>query len=127
MEGGVRLFHEVIELEKPKVCVKIDTDCDGYTSGSLIINFINYLNPNAEITNLYSFQKEHGLTFKLLSNYTKDAFDLIIVPDASMTCADAIQITENFSAPILVLDHHLIEKEYHDTTTGKWVTEQEAQ
>ena len=127
MEGGVRLFHEVIELEKPRIYIKVDTDVDGYTSSGLIQNFISYLNPKAEIEFGYSFQKEHGLTFKLLSNYTKDAFDLIIVPDASMTCADAIQITENFSAPILVLDHHLIEKGYQDTATGKWVTEQEAQ
>ena len=67
MEGGVRLFHEVIELEKPRIYIKVDTDVDGYTSSGLIQNFISYLNPKAEIEFGYSFQKEHGLTFKLLS------------------------------------------------------------
>lgn len=26
MEGGVRLFHEVIGMNKPKICIKIDCD-----------------------------------------------------------------------------------------------------
>ena len=127
MKKGVKLFHDVIELKEPKIYIKTDSDVDGYTSSCVLQNFIRFLNPEAKLEFGYSYNKEHGLTFNLIANYTKDAFDLIVVPDASMTCADAIQITENFSAPILVLDHHLIEAEYQDTETGKWVSEKEAQ
>ena len=127
MKKGVELFYNVIGLDKPRICVKVDCDADGYASGALIYQFIKYLNPNSEIECIYTYNKEHGLTFDLLSNYTRKSFDLIIVPDASFNCKDARLITDNFDAEILVLDHHLIDTEYLDVETNKWVSYKEAQ
>ena len=127
MKKGVELFHEVVQKDEPKICLKTDCDTDGFSSSALIYEFIKYLNPKAKIECILSYNKEHGLTYKMISNYTRNAFDLIIIPDASMETKEAIQITQNFDAPIIVLDHHLQYKEYQDQETGKWISEKEAQ
>lgn len=61
-----------------------------------------------------------------MANYTKDHFGLIIVPDASLTVENARMIRNNFSADILVLDHHIIENEFFDSKKGKWISREEA-
>lgn len=128
MEKGIELFYNAINNGKnKKVFVRVDVDVDGWTSSILISNFIKYLSQDIEIVYGFNFNKEHGLTFKDLSNYTKSEFDLIIVPDASMTCKDAKQIVDNFDTPILVLDHHIIEKEYYDKKRKKWINKLEAE
>lgn len=104
----------------------MDCDCDGYLSAVLMTKIIEHFNPKAKIEYIFSFNKEHRLTYKMLSEYPKDKVGLIIIPDASMLCKDAIQITKNYDCPILVLDHHIIEIEYLDTDTGKWIPKNEA-
>lgn len=100
---------------------------DGYTSATVLTGIIRHLNPKASIKYIFSYNKEHGLTYKDLSVYPKDEVGLIIVPDASMKCSDAIQIKRNYSnASILILDHHITEQEYLDKDRGIWVTSQEA-
>ena len=129
MEEAIKVFHECVEEDKingKKIVIKCDSDADGYTSSSLLTAIIKYFNPTAKIEYLYSFEKEHGLTYKNLSKLPKDEVGLILIPDASMTCKEAIQITRNYSAPIIVLDHHIQEIEYLDTQTGRWITKEEA-
>lgn len=75
---------------------------------------------------ILNFNKAHGLTYNDIANRTRDEFDLIIVPDASMTCADAKQIVRNFDAKIIVLDHHLVENEFLNKKTYEWITRDEA-
>ena len=100
---------------------------DGYTSSAVLTGIIKHLNPDANIKYIFSYNKEHGLTYENLSVYPRDEVGLIIIPDASMKCSDAIQIKRNYpNAPILTLDHHITEKEYLDKDRGIWVTSQEA-
>ena len=87
----------------------MDPDTDGLTSSVLMSKIIEHFNPEAKIEYIFSFNKEHGLTYKALSEYSKDEIGLIIIPDASMICKDAIQIVKNYNCPIIVLDHHLVE------------------
>ena len=124
MKEAVQILHD--NLDKP-IIIKVDCDCDGYTSSSVLTGIIRHLNPDANIKYIFSYNKEHGLTYKDLSAYPKDEVGLIIIPDASMKCSDAIQIKRNYpNAPILVIDHHELETDYLDKETGLWVTAQEA-
>ena len=125
MDKAVQVFHNNIGTDK-KIVIKVDCDCDGYTSATLMSKIIEHFNPEAKVEYIFSFNKEHGLTYKMLSEYPKDDVGLIIIPDASMLCKDAIQITKNYHCPILVIDHHLVEIEYLDTNTGKWIPKNEA-
>ena len=125
MDKAVQVFHDNIGTDK-KIVIKVDPDTDGATSAVLTSKIISHFNPEAKIEYIFSFNKEHGLTYKMLSEYPKDDVGLIIIPDASMLCKDAIQITKNYNCPIIVLDHHLVEIEYLDTNTGKWISKNEA-
>lgn len=100
---------------------------DGYTSATVLTGIIKYLNPDADIKYIFSYNKEHGLTFEMLSKFSKEEVDIVFIPDASMNCSDAIQIKRNFpKVNIVSIDHHTIEQEYLDKETGIWVTAQEA-
>lgn len=125
MKEAVELVRKHIK-NGSKIFVKIDCDCDGLFSGSALIQFLKELNPSIQIDWLQNYEKRHGLTFKDLENHTKDEYGLIIIPDASMTCKDAVDITRNFSSDILVLDHHIQEEEFFNLETGMWITRDEA-
>lgn len=125
MDKAIEMVHEVVK-KNSKIFVLPDNDCDGMTSSAVMIQFLKVINPNINIEYKLTYDKSHGLKFENLMGYTKDEFDLFIIPDASMECSDARQITKNFSAKILVLDHHLVSTEYLDTKTGKWITKVEA-
>lgn len=87
--------------------------------------FLKDLNPNVNIKYICSFDKKHGLTFEDMSKFSKSEVELIIIPDASMTVKDAIQIKENFNCDILVADHHEFSNEYLDMWTRQWFEESE--
>lgn len=125
MDKAVELVHDVVKKDR-KIFVKVDVDADGYTSASVLIQFLQAVNSNIKIEYQLDYEKRHGLKFENLTEYKNDEFDLIIIPDASMTCADAKQIINNYSAKILVLDHHLVETEYLNNKTGKWINKEEA-
>ena len=125
MEEALKVFHGVIHNGK-RIFIKIDCDMDGWASGSEIIQFIKAINPNIEVIYKLSSDKRHGLFMDDLSEYTKDYFDLIIVPDASMTVSDAKMISNNFSSKVIVLDHHLLENEFFNKDNGQLLSREEA-
>lgn len=98
---------------------------DGYTSSATITHFLKDLNSNVDIKYVYSFDKKHGLTFEDVSKFSREEVEFIIIPDASMTVKDAIQIKENFNCDILVIDHHNFSDEYLDTWTRNWLGEEQ--
>lgn len=122
MEKAVGLFHNNLNA---KFVIKVDCDADGYTSAALMTAIIKHLNSDADIKYIYSFNKEHGLSYKAIKDLPKSEVGMIIIPDASMECKDAIEISRNYKVPILVLDHHLVEQNYLDTFTGKWISKSE--
>ena len=73
-----------------------------------------------------NFEKVHGLTLEDVIAKKKDEYELIIIPDASMTCENARQIKRIFDVQILVLDHHLVENEFLDKETNEWINRDEA-
>ena len=110
MDKAVELVHTHIK-KNSSIFVKVDPDVDGYCSAAILIQFLQELNSNLDITYALDYEKKHGLTYADISENTRDRFGLIIIPDASMTPLEARQITNNFDCDILVLDHHLVEKD----------------
>lgn len=125
MDKAVELVHKHIK-QNHNIFIKVDCDADGFSSSSILIQFLQMINPRVSITYKISMDKQHGLYMKDLEEYTKDQFDLIIVPDASMTASDAKMINSNFSSDILVLDHHLQEYTFYDAETKQEINRQEA-
>lgn len=121
MEKAVELVHNHVE-KGSKIFVKVDADVDGYCSAATFIQFLQEINPQITIDYCLNYEKKHGLTYEDISNHTRDEYGLIVIPDASMKVKDAIQITRNFDADILVLDHHLVEEEDGDCYTNYCLT-----
>lgn len=125
MEKACEIVRKNIKAGN-KIFVRVDADQDGFSSSCALIQFLRELNPEIQIDYKLNYEKAHGLTYKDIMNHSSDEYGVIIVPDASMTVKDARMITSNFSADIIVLDHHIPEEEYFDKVSKKWIPRQEA-
>ena len=113
MKEGVELLHEVLELSNPHVLVNIDTDCDGVTSASVIIQFIKIIKPEVNISYSLDYNKRHGLYIDRI----KGEPDLIIVPDASIGDEETAKYIKKYSIKTIIADHHQIQEWQNNYST----------
>lgn len=114
MERGIDLLHK--KLDKT-IFIKRDPDVDGYTSAAYLRGFINDISPNTKIICTTSYQKEHGIFMEDIKNIAED-IGLIIIPDAgSSSVNECKEITEKYGIPILIIDHHEIDKDIEKYAT----------
>ncbi|HAU85133.1 MAG TPA: hypothetical protein DCW90_06420 [Lachnospiraceae bacterium] len=109
LEEGVKLIKD--NLGK-KILILVDSDCDGYTSASIMYQYLKAVNPDIDIHFYVHETKLHGLTNQFM-DYIKDkSYDLIIIPDAGSNDVENIELLERtYDTRVLVIDHHEIEKE----------------
>lgn len=94
-----------------KMFVVIDSDCDGYCSAAIFLNYLYSLFPTYVLNNIswvHHKGKQHGL-----NDCIEEAlnYDIVICPDsASNDIQEAKQLFEK-NIPLICLDHHIIEKE----------------
>lgn len=108
MEAGAKLLIKHISLNN-KIFIQVDADCDGYTSASLLINYLNALFPYYTQTKIIyrtHDEKAHGL---LLDTIPEDV-KLVIAPDASSSDFEIHQALKEKGIDVLVIDHHEAEK-----------------
>lgn len=92
-----------------KILIQIDSDCDGYTSAALLINYLNCLFPGYVQNNVYyriHTGKQHGI---ILDTIPKDV-KLVIAPDSSSNDYDVHAALAERGVDVLVIDHHEAEK-----------------
>lgn len=93
---------------KKNILVKVDSDADGYTSASLLINYLNRItNNDNNISWIIPQGKEHGIT----SKEVPDDIDLVIVPDAGSNDFKEHKLLKQRGIEVVILDHHDCEKE----------------
>lgn len=83
---------------------------DGYTSSSLLINYLKKVFPNINIEWRLHEGKEHGVIVDTVPNDT----DLVIIPDAGSNQFEEHKALKDKGIDVIVLDHHEceIESEY---------------
>ena len=94
------------------VLVVVDCDCDGYTSGALIVNYLYDIFPSWVSNNLSVYLhdgKQHGLN-DCIDYIKQNRFDLVICPDSSSNDFKEHQIIKEYGGQVLILDHHLADK-----------------
>ena len=92
-----------------KILVQIDSDCDGYTSSAVLINYLHTLFPGFVENNItYRFHegKEHGIILETIPEDVK----LVIAPDSSSNDYEVHQKLSERGVDVLVIDHHEAEK-----------------
>ena len=98
---------EVIKtlLKGQKIYVQIDSDCDGYTSAAVLLNYLHRVFPSS-VENLISYgvhdKKHHGINI----NNIADDIKLVIVPDASSNEVELHKQLAERGIAVVVLDHH---------------------
>lgn len=106
---GIEILHSCLLKEEPKILIVVDSDVDGYSSSAIMGN---YIYDNYGISCIYQIHdnKFHGIEDTILQE--KNEYDLIIIPDAGSNQNDLLDnIVETFNVPIIILDHHEVEKE----------------
>ncbi len=106
IRDGVKMLIKHIG-ENHDIFVQVDSDCDGYTSASTLINYLHKLFP-AYVENhiFYNFHegKAHGIDLTKLPK-GRD-IKLIIAPDSSSNQKEVHIECQNRGIDVLVIDHH---------------------
>lgn len=104
IERGVQLIANL----KPnaKIGLVVDCDVDGFTSASIIGQYLQWHGPDYDIHYYIHDGKAHGLE-EHWALMLEEEYDLVIVPDAGSN--DTEYVTK-FSCPVLVIDHHLVDE-----------------
>ena len=92
--------------------IVVDSDCDGYTSSALLINYLYDLFPAWVQNNLQYYihdGKQHGLS-DCINGVLENDYSLVILPDSSSNDYDYHKKLKLNGTDIIVLDHHEAEK-----------------
>ena len=107
MKQGAKMLVQHIANED-KIFIQVDSDCDGFTSAAILINYLNSLFPSFTQNNIYyrlHTEKQHGL---IPSTVPKDV-KLVILPDSSSNDYEEHAEMRARGIDVLVLDHHQAE------------------
>lgn len=93
-------------VRQQKIYVQVDSDCDGYTSAAVLINYLYCIAPKTIKNNLtwgLHDEKTHGIDIDTASSMD---IDLVIVPDASSNENGIHKSLNKHGIKVVVLDHH---------------------
>lgn len=88
-----------------KIFVQADADCDGYTSASIFINYMNKLDEDYAQNNIIyrvHNNKHHGI----IPSTVPDDIGLVVIPDASSEEYGQHEELHKRGIDILIIDHH---------------------
>lgn len=108
IEQAAKMLFNQLHKDGFHIHVQVDSDCDGYTSAALLLNYIHAIIPSAIEHISYSFHngKMHGINPALIPPETT----LVIAPDSSSNDYNIHKMLHNKGIEVLVLDHHQAEK-----------------
>ena len=108
MEEAAKLLIKHLGDERSRIFVQVDSDCDGYTSSALLLNYIYVMLPTAVDRISYDFHsgKQHGLNMDKIPAGTS----LVVAPDSSSNDYEIHKQLRDSGIDVLVLDHHQADK-----------------
>ena len=89
-----------------RILFVIDSDCDGFTSSSVLWLYIKHIFPKANLSFTIHEHKQHGLDDKIDWIENRDDIDLVICPDAASYDKEEHERLAEAGIECLVLDHH---------------------
>ena len=104
---AVKIAKEICEQRDAKVFVQVDSDCDGYTSSAILIQYLKRRFPNISIQYRLHNGKEHGV----IADTIPDDIKLVFIPDAGSNQSEEIQKIITDGAKVIILDHHEVNSE----------------
>ena len=90
--------------------VIIDSDCDGYTSAAVLMNYLHDLFPywvENKVSYIMHEGKQHGLSDHIKNITESNQPKLILIPDAGSNDVEECKKLEEMGIKVIILDHHL--------------------
>ena len=94
------------------ILIIVDSDCDGFTSSAIFINYLYSLFPSYvenKIHYILHSGKQHGLNDHIEDILEDKQYQLIIIPDAGTNDTAACKKLHERNIDIIIMDHHLKE------------------
>lgn len=110
-EGAKMLIKHINNNDKAFIIV--DSDCDGYCSSAIFLNYLNRHFPHWIQNQVEYFMhdgKQHGLGDVNIGDLIQRGFKLVICPDSASNDYEQHQALKEHDIDVLVLDHHEAEK-----------------
>lgn len=107
MGQAVECMKKHIE-NKNRIHIIVDSDVDGYTSGSMMYRYLKLVDPKLDITYSLHTAKQHGLSYDI---EVPDNCNLLIIPDAGSNDVEQCKKLKEKGMDIIILDHHICDKE----------------
>ena len=84
----------------------VDSDCDGFTSSSILWLYIKHIFPEARLEFTLHDHKQHGLDDKVTWICDEAKWDLVICPDAASYDIEEHRALGELGMDVICLDHH---------------------
>lgn len=107
MEDAVRLLNKHI-WNKSIISILVDCDVDGFTSASMMFQYLKAIGYFGKINVLHHSGKEHGLSKEI---EVPPETTLLIIPDAGSNDVEQCKELRENGIDILILDHHICDRE----------------
>lgn len=110
VELGAKMLETAIQSGK-RILIVVDSDNDGFTSATIMFDYLKDLAPQLEIDYVLHEGKQHGLEDhieRLINGDNK--YGLIILPDSSSNDFVYHEQLAEIGVPVLVLDHHITDE-----------------
>ena len=104
VQEGVELLYK--QEQGARLAIIVDSDVDGFTSATIIGQYLTTWRSDFNIQYFLHSGKAHGLE-EHWESLQDEGFDLVIIPDAG---SNDSEYAEQLSCPILVIDHHILDK-----------------
>ena len=109
MREGVQMLIKHINNNN-RALIIVDSDCDGYTSSAIFLNYLNRFFPSwiqNQVDYFIHSGKQHGLEDTLNDyDWLNNNIKLIIAPDSSSNDYDCHKLLKEHGVDCLILDHH---------------------
>lgn len=105
MEEGAKMLANCIRNNKP-LFLQVDSDCDGFTSAAVFLNYLNRLFPSF-VQNNVKYRLHEGKQHGLIPDTIPSETGLVVAPDSSSNDYEVHEfLHETLGIDVLVLDHH---------------------
>lgn len=89
-----------------KIAIVVDADADGFTSAAILYNYIQDIDPNANLEYIVQHVKTHGLTKEVMEEIDEIEPNLVLIPDAGSNDVDQLEKLYAKGIEAVILDHH---------------------
>ena len=108
---------------KKSFALIIDPDADGFTSASVIYQYLKRLDNEVHITPYFHEKKVHGLQEHYKQIRETDC-DIVLCPDSASSDIKEAEYLYNLNKTVICLDHHMVEEEIYKTSKAIIVNNQ---